>query len=214
MFKNFIVLNLIILVFETSLATELINQPTQQKSEMFNQQEVFKSKNKMNVVSVPPLVSELHRCGLTTKTVKSTSSLDDIYGDLDQTYLLVKSKTILREVVFKKGTQKHKIKIESDLLQLYSMDDPGIIKPISVDNTSLDAKQKMKTISGQVKQLTINAQIESDWSEIHEWRSEGVEFQLRRSQSLLTELVIKIGNHGQVRCESVEKASVCLCQKN
>ena len=165
---------------------------------------------KLNVIQ-----TQISNCGLSFPEIHKIKNYNQLYAALDKKYLLFAEKTVERELRYRSKGQDYRLKVINDVMTLYRVGEEDRMIQTAIETPkSVDAKQKITTVKGKVKQLTLNAKIEEDWGQYFEQRENGVQIEYRIRNSKISEMKIDLTKTKQVLdCKVKSESEVCFCLK-
>ncbi len=165
---------------------------------------------KLNVIQ-----TQIDRCGLSFPELTKIKNYNQLYAALDKKYLLFSEKTVERELRYRSKGQDYRLKVINDVMTLYRVGEEDRMIQTAIElPKSVDAKQKITTVKGKVKQLTLNSRIDEDWGQYFEQRESGVQIENRIRNSKISEMKIDLTKTKQVLdCKVKNESEVCFCLK-
>ncbi len=140
--------------------------------------------------------------------VENLQTLNDLYSSLDKAFPLRTTEILFREVVFKKGDELKKLKLDKGKILLYKMLDDKTVKLLNND-----ARQKGLTEESSFNQLLVGTEVRSDWLKIKETRLAQTQLEYSRLQGKITALTFKkTGEKNQLECSHINLSDICLCR--
>lgn len=152
---------------------------------------------------------EVKDCLPGLKKIKGLKSFDSVYQSVSDQYLLSSEQNVYREVVFKIKDQEQKLKVTKEKLELYNIQDEGRLVPITID-----AQQKLKTVSAQASQILNRAHISFEWHKTVEIREGSLTVELVKKDGKIFQLSVEDRKtQRKLDCNSLNESEVCICQK-
>jgi len=162
----------------------------------------IKDKNGLTVFQ-----DQIVKCQLNLPGLSQIRNFQDLYIAIDKKYLLLFEKTLEREVLYSARSENYKLKVIQDKISILKIDSEGKTSPAPID-----AKQKIGTVRGRVKQLLLNAKIEQDWAQYFEQRENDIQLEYSVRDSEMIKLSIKLHQNKQIlNCEKKSTSNVCFC---
>ena len=171
------------------------------------------------VVTVGPKLSvlqtQISNCGLTFPNLNKISNYNQLYAALDKKYLLFAEKIVEREIRYRSKGENYKLRVNNDIMSLFRLGEEDRVIPTTIDIPKpIDAKQKITTVKGKIKQLTLNAKIEEDWGQYFEQRENGVQIEYSIRNSKISQMKIDLTKTKQtLDCKVKSDSEVCFCLK-
>lgn len=169
-----------------------------------------KLESKLSVIQ-----TQIDKCGLEFTNLRKITNYNQLYAALDKKYLLFSEKTIEREVRYRSKGENYKLRVNNDVMKLFRLGDEDRAIPVAIEMSKpIDAKQKISTVKGKIKQLTLNAKIEEDWGQYFEQRESGVQIEYSIRNSKISQMKIEMTKTKQVLdCKLKSDSEVCFCLK-
>lgn len=153
--------------------------------------------------------TQINQCGLNFSNLKKITTFEKLRSAIDKEFLLLSEATIEREILYRSRGQNFKLKVNNDEISIYKFDDEGRVIPVP-----FDAKQKIKTVKGRVRQLILNTKVEKDWGQFFEQRENGVQIEYSTRNSKISQLRINMSKTKQsLDCKLKNESEVCYCLK-
>lgn len=161
------------------------------------------------------LQTQISNCGLTFPNLNKISSYNQLYAAVEKKYLLFSEKIVEREILYRSKGENYKLRVNNDIMSLFRLGEEGRVIPTTIDIPKpIDAKQKITTVKGKVKQLTLNAKIEEDWGQYFEQRENGVQIEYSIRNSKISQMKIDLTKTKQtLDCKLKNDSEVCFCLK-
>lgn len=165
---------------------------------------------KLNVIQ-----TQISKCGLSFPNLNKITNYNQLYAAIDKKYLLYSDKTMERELLYKSRGVEYKLKVINDVMSLFRFGEEGRVIATNIEIPKpVDAKQKITTVKGKVKQLTLNAKIQEDWGQYSEQRENGVQIEYSIRNSKISQMKINLTKTKQVLdCKVKSDSEVCYCLK-
>lgn len=163
--------------------------------------------NKQQEMSV--LQDQISKCFPQLKNLKKIDSFKNLYASLDRQFFLLNEITNAAEVIYKANDEIYKLKVSQNKITWFRIDEDGTAQP-----KSIDAKHKLTTVRGKIKQMTLNTRIQEEWADYTEKRENGlvIEYSVRAGE--ITKLRAIISKDKQeLSCEKKSASEVCFCSK-
>lgn len=159
--------------------------------------------------------TQISNCGLSFPNLSKITNYNQLYAAIDKKYLLYSEKTMERELLYRSRGENYKLKVINDVMSLFRFGEEGRVIPTNIQTSKpVDAKQKITTVKGKVKQLTLNAKIEEDWGQYSEQRENGVQIEYSIRNSKISQMKINLTKTKQVLdCKVKSESEVCYCLK-
>lgn len=159
--------------------------------------------------------TQISNCGLTFPNLTKITNYNQLYAALDKKYLLFSEKIIEREMLYRARGENYKLRVNNDVMSLFRLGEEDRAIPTAIEvSKPIDAKQKITTVKGKIKQLTLNAKIEEDWGQYFEQRENGVQIEYSIRNSKISQMKIKLTKTKQVlECKVKNYSEVCFCLK-
>ncbi|MES2802020.1 MAG: hypothetical protein V4654_05970 [Bdellovibrionota bacterium] len=143
------------------------------------------------------------------------TNYNQLYAAIDKKYVLLSEKTMERELLYRSRGENYKLKVINDVMSLYRFGEEGRVIAANIETSKpVDAKQKITTVKGKVKQLTLNAKIEEDWGQYSEQRESGVQIEYSIRNLKISQMKINLTKTKQVLdCKVKSNSEVCFCLK-
>lgn len=155
------------------------------------------------------LQGQIKGCGLDFSNLNKIANYNQLYAAIEKKYRLLSEKTVEREIVYRIRGENRKLKVIDDEISMYKFGDEDRVIPIQ-----FDAKQKIKTIKGKVKQLILNSKVEDDWGRYFEQRDQGIQVEYRMHNSKISHIKVTLSNIKQaLDCKMKNGSQVCFCVK-
>ena len=107
--------------------------------------------------------TQISKCGMSFPELNKIKNYNHLYAALNKKYLLYSEKTMERELRYRSKGENYKLKIINDVMTLFRVGEEDRMIQTNIETPkSVDAKQKITTIRGKVKQMTLNAKIDED----------------------------------------------------
>lgn len=169
-------------------------------------------------VSAPKLSvlqTQINNCGLSFPNLSKILSYNQLYSALDKKYLLFSEKIVEREIRYRSKGENYKLRVNNDIMSLFRLGEEDRAIPAAIEvSKPIDAKQKITTVKGKIKQLTLNAKIEEDWGQYFEQRENGVQIEYSIRNSKISQMKINLSKTKQVLdCKLKSESEVCFCLK-
>lgn len=162
-----------------------------------------------NLVQLSALQKQIENCGLQLPELAKISNYNQLYTAISNHYLLLRDQIIEREILYKLGDQNYKLKVNNDDISVFKIGEEDRLSPVVID-----AKQKIKTTQGKIKQLTVNARIQEDWGQYFEQREKNLQIQYSIRNSKISQMKISNTKSKQILdCNLKNKSEVCYCLK-
>lgn len=161
------------------------------------------------------LQTQISYCGLTFPNLNKISNYNQLYAALEKKYLLFSEKIIEREIRFTSKGENYKLRVNNDIMSLFRLGEEDRAIPTNIVlSKPIDAKQKITTVKGKIKQLTLNAKIEEDWGQYFEQRENGVQIEYSIRNSKISQMKINLTKTKQtLDCKVKSDSEVCFCLK-
>ncbi|AZZ36164.1 hypothetical protein CIK05_04935 [Bdellovibrio sp. qaytius] len=171
------------------------------------------AQNKPQTLNV--IQTQISSCGLSFPELNKILNYNQLYAAVDKKYLLYSEKTIERELRYRSKGENYRLKINNDVLTLYRVGEEDRMIKTSIETPKpIDAKQKITTVKGKVRQLTLNAKIDEDWGQYFEQRENGVQIEYSIRNSKISQMKIDLTKTKQVLdCKVKGDSEVCFCLK-
>lgn len=165
---------------------------------------------KLNVIQ-----TQISKCGMNFPELQKIKNYNQLYVALDQKYLLFSEKTVEREIRYRLKGENYRLKVINDVMTLYRIGEEDRMTQTNIETPkAIDAKQKITTVKGKVKQLTLNAKIEEDWGQYFEQRENGVQIEYSIRNSKISQMKVNLTKTKQVLdCKVKNNSEVCFCQR-
>ena len=164
--------------------------------------------SKYNVIQ-----AQISKCGLSFPDLNKIKNYNHLYAAIDMKYLLFSDKTVEREIRYRSKGENYRLKVNNDVMTLYRVGEEDRMIQTNIETPkSVDAKQKITTVRGKVKQLTLNAKIDEDWGQYFEQRENGVQIEYSIRNSKISQMKINLTKTKQVLdCKLKSDSEVCVC---
>lgn len=157
--------------------------------------------------------TQISKCGLILSDLNKIKNYNHLYAAIDKKYLLYSEKTVERELRYRSKGENYKLKIINDVMTLFRVGEEDRMIQTNIETPkSVDAKQKITTVRGKVKQMTLNAKIDEDWGQYFEQRENGVQIEYSIRNSKISQMKINLTKTKQVLdCRLKSESEVCFC---
>ena len=157
--------------------------------------------------------TQISKCGLALSDLNKIKNYNHLYTAIDKKYLLYSEKTVERELRYRSKGENYKLKIINDVITLFRVGEEDRMIQTNIETPkSVDAKQKITTVRGKVKQMTLNAKIDEDWGQYFEQRENGVQIEYSIRNSKISQMTINLTKTKQVLdCRLKSESEVCFC---
>lgn len=153
------------------------------------------------------LQKQIMSCGLELDRLQKIITYNQLYSAIDKQYFLITDKTLEREVLYRSRGDDYKLKVINDKITIYKIGEEGRVSPVS-----FDAKQKISTVKGKVRQLILNAKVDEDWGQYFEQREQGIQVEYSIRNSKITQMKINLTKTKQILdCQLKNESEVCNC---
>ena len=187
-----------------TLQASAANQSDEAVADMISGKESVKIK-KQKELSV--LQDQIAKCFPKLEGYKSVKAFKDLYTRLDKQFILLNETTLAAEVIYKSNDQVYKLKVDNNKISWYEIADDG-----TAQIKQFDAKQKVTTVRGKIKQMTLNTQIQEEWADYAEKRENGLSIEYSVRQGEMTKIkVVDSKNKHELNCEKKSAVEVCFC---
>jgi hypothetical protein len=160
-------------------------------------------------VKLNTLQTQISQCGLSFPDLAQIKNYDQLYNAVAKKYFLLSEKIVDREILFRSKNENFKLKVNNDVISIFKIGDEDRVTPVP-----FDAKQKIRTIKGKIKQLTLNTRIEEDWGQYFEQREMGIQVEYSTRKFKISQLKITQTKTNQVLdCKLKNQSEVCYCLK-
>ena len=161
------------------------------------------------------LQTQISNCGLEFPNLNKISNYNQLYSAIDSKYLLFSEKIVERELRYRSKGDDYKLRVNNDIMSLFRVGEEERVTPTQINIPKpIDAKQKITTVKGKIRQLTLNAKIEEDWGQYFEQRENGVQIEYSIRNSKISQMKINLTKTKQVLdCKVKSDSEVCFCLK-
>lgn len=161
------------------------------------------------------LQTQISHCGLTFPNLNKISNYNQLYSAVEKKYLLFSEKIVEREIRYRSKGENYKLRVNNDIMSLFRLGEEDRVIPTTIDIPKpIDAKQKITTVKGKIKQLILNAKIEEDWGQYFEQRENGVQIEYSIRNSKISQMKIDLTKTKQtLDCKLKNDSEVCFCLK-
>lgn len=177
--------------------------------------ESTKKKNDPPMERLSVYQEQIKKCIPQLKSYSEFKTMSQIYDRLNGKFLLISESTLYRELFYRSlssqgqqgKSEDRKIKVTDNKIELFRVESDERLSPI---NTGM--RQQKGIIDGQIKQLTLNAKIEKDWSKVREIREGGLVIEVVRVDGKITQFQFNTEKTKlKLDCLMVNNSEVCLC---
>lgn len=153
------------------------------------------------------LQDQIAKCFPKLEGYKSVKAFKDLYARLDKQFILLNETTLAAEVIYKSNDQLYKLKVDNNKISWYEIADDG-----TAQIKQFDAKQKVTTVRGKIKQMTLNTQVQEEWADYAEKRENGLSLEYSVRQGEMSKIkVVDSKNKHELSCEKRSAVDVCFC---
>lgn len=169
----------------------------------------------MSLPKLSVLQTQISSCGLAFPNLSKITNYNQLYAAIDAKYLLFSEKILERELRYRSKGVDYKLRVNNDIMSLFRVGEEERVTPMMIDIPKpIDAKQKIATVKGKIRQLTLNAKIEEDWGQYFEQRENGVQIEYSIRNSKISQMKINLTKTKQVLdCKVKNNSEVCFCLK-
>lgn len=135
-------------------------------------------------------------------------NLEDLYAALDKAYPLRSNETIEREILYKEKGELRKLKVKGGVISLFH-----VLPDNTLELINNDARQKGLTEESAISQLLLRSDIQSDWLNVKETRSDLAVLKYARQQGRIKSLFFEIVKEKVLlECSNIELSDICSCR--
>jgi hypothetical protein len=159
--------------------------------------------------------TQISNCGLSFLNLNKITTYNQLYSALEKKYVLFSEKIMEREIRYRSKGENYKLRVNNDVMTLFRLGEEDRAIPTAIEMSKpIDAKQKITTAKGKIKQLILNAKIEEDWGQYFEQRENGVQIEYSIRDSKISQMRINLTETKQVLdCKVKNDSQVCNCLK-
>lgn len=159
--------------------------------------------------------TQISHCSLDFVNLNKIKTYNHLYTALEKKYVLFSEKIVEREIRYRSKGENYKLRVNNDVMTLFRLDDEDRAIPTMIEvSKPIDAKQKITTVKGKVKQLILNAKIEEDWGQYFEQRENGVQIEYSIRDSKISQMKVNLTKTKQaLDCKVKNDSQVCNCLK-
>ena len=175
---------------------------------------------KKNGKRLTPYQEQIDKCfGDMLDDVTKLNDNKALYTKISGIYPLQASETTYREVFYKIGEQKRKLKLEDEKVKISRIESDDSLTEIAKDTLETDSKSngmryKVKSREARLNQLLSGAVITSDYIKTIEYRSRQLVLNLVWSDSSIKTLNVQFeGGSKTLECERKDVADICSCRQ-
>jgi hypothetical protein len=164
-----------------------------------------------------PFQERINECFSGQIDVKNLVDLKQVYLEIVRNFPLRASETTYREVIYRDGNEKRKLRLEDGVVQIFKIEADDKVTLISTENITKDApsdklRYKTKSPEARLDQLLNRGEIKSDFIKTNEYRSKQLVLNLVWSDGLIREMSVQFGaEKRKLDCQKKSAADICDC---